>query len=94
MRRSLVLVLLVGLAGCNRHGVADVTLDADAAQRNATASKTLSDLAAAEDASKGPAPVIRDARPAATEPQPEAPAAPANEAAPAVDDTDDADSNG
>ncbi len=49
------LVLLLALAACNRHGVADVTLDADAAQRNATATKTLSDLAAAEAASRGPA---------------------------------------
>ena len=62
--RRLALLLLLGLAGCNRHGVADVTLDADAAQRNATAAKTLTDLVAADAASQGAAPIVRDARPA------------------------------
>ncbi|WP_420138689.1 hypothetical protein [Sphingomonas sp.] len=64
MIRRLALGLLLALAGCNRSGVADVTLDADAAQRNATASKTRDDLAAATSASRGPAPVVRDAEPA------------------------------
>lgn len=64
MKRGGVLLLLAGLAACNRHGVADVTLDAAAAQRNATAAKTLADLQAAADASRGPAPIVRDARPA------------------------------
>jgi len=65
--RRLTLILLVGLAACNRHGVADVTLDADAAQRNATQAKTLGDLAAADAASQGPVPIVRDARPAKSE---------------------------
>ena len=64
MIRRLAIGLLLALAGCNRSGVADVTLDADAAQRNATAAKTLDDLAAATAASRGPAPVVRDAEPA------------------------------
>jgi hypothetical protein len=55
--RPLAMAALLALAGCNREGVADVTLDADAAQRNATAAKTLDDLAAADAASRGPAPV-------------------------------------
>jgi hypothetical protein len=60
---------LLALAGCNREGVADVTLDADAAQRNATAAKTRDDLAAADAASRGPAPVYAvPSRPAAAEP--------------------------
>ena len=63
MIRRLALGLLLVLAGCNRSGVADVTLDADAAQRNATATKTRDDLAAATSASRGPAPVVRDADP-------------------------------
>lgn len=63
MIRRLAFGLLLVLAGCNRSGVADVTLDADAAQRNATAAKTRDDLAAATSASRGPAPVVRDADP-------------------------------
>ena len=63
MIRRLALGLLLVLAGCNRSGVADVTLDADASQRNATAAKTLDDLAAATAASQGPAPIVRDAQP-------------------------------
>jgi hypothetical protein len=65
--RRLSLGLLLVLAACNRSGVADVTLDADAAQRNATAAKTLDDLAAATAASRGPAPVVRDAEPVNTQ---------------------------
>jgi hypothetical protein len=69
---------LLALAGCNREGVADVTLDADAAQRNATAAKTRDDLAAADAAIRGPAPVYAvPARPAAAEPA--APADPADD---------------
>lgn len=99
MKRLLALALLTGLSACNRHGVADVTLDAAAAQRNATAAKTLADLQAADDASRGPAPIVRDARPVETRetPAPEkASAAPVENAAePASDDTsDDADTNG
>ncbi|WP_294393832.1 hypothetical protein [uncultured Sphingomonas sp.] len=64
--RAAPLLLLLALAACNRGGVADVTLDADANQRTATAAKTLADLAAADAASRGPAPVYRPApRPAA-----------------------------
>ena len=63
MIRRLAFGLLLVLAGCNRSGVADVTLDADAAQRNATAAKTLGDLSAANAASRGPAPVVHDAEP-------------------------------
>jgi hypothetical protein len=99
MKRVLILLALAGLSACNRHGVADVTLDAAAAQRNATAAKTLADLQAADQAAQGPAPVVRDAPPAAApaaKPQ-AAPAAPAEEAPeiPAADDTAaDADTNG
>lgn len=67
MSRRLALGLLLILAGCNRSGVADVTLDADATQRNATAAKTLGDLAAATAASRGPAPLVRDAAPVSAE---------------------------
>jgi hypothetical protein len=56
--RRIALAGLLALAGCNRHGAADVTLDADAATRNATAAKTLDDLAAAAAASQGPPPHI------------------------------------
>jgi hypothetical protein len=62
--RGLAIGALLLLAACNRQGAADVTLDADAAQRNATAAKTLADLAAADAASRGPAPVVRDVPPA------------------------------
>jgi hypothetical protein len=60
--RLLAFGLLLALAGCNRHQAADVTLDADAAQRNATAAKTLADIAAADAASRGPAPAVHDTR--------------------------------
>jgi hypothetical protein len=94
MKRLIALSLLVGLAGCNRHGVADVTLDAAAAQRNATAAKTLADLQAANDAAEGPAPTVHDAPPIAA-PKPHAPAAPAEDSAETpVDDAADADTNG
>jgi hypothetical protein len=96
MKRLLALGLLVGLAACNRHGVADVTLDAAAAQRNATAAKTAADLAAAEDASRGPAPAVHDARPAEASAASKASTTPVENAAePAIDDTsDDSDTNG
>lgn len=58
VHRSLLVCLLL-LAGCHRGKVADVTLDADRAAENATAAKTIADLAAAEEASQGPAPIIR-----------------------------------
>ena len=99
MRRTFALALLIGLSACNRHGVADVTLDAAAAQRNTTAAKTLADLQAADQAAQGPAPIVHDARPAeakAAQAPEKAAAAPVdNEAEPAVDDTsEDSDTNG
>jgi hypothetical protein len=99
IRRLIPLLLLAGLAACNRHGVADVTLDADAAQRNATSAKTLADLAAADAASQGRPPIVRD-RPVAAEegvaPARAAPSATAtgNETAMPADDTADVDTNG
>ena len=93
MRRVLAFVVLLGLSACNRHGVADVTLDAAAAQRNATAAKTLADLQAASAAAQGPAPVVRDAKPAVAREQ-AAPAAQENEAEAPVDDAADSDTNG
>jgi hypothetical protein len=72
--RPIALGLLLALAACNRGGVADVTLDADANQRSATAAKTLADLAAADAASRGPAPVYS------------VPQRPAAKAAPAPDE--------
>jgi len=92
VKRAFVFVLLLGLAGCNRHGVADVTLDAAAAQRNATAAKTLADLQAAGDASQGPAPIVHDVRPAAAAPA-AASAPQENEIEAPDDDTADADAN-
>ena len=92
MKRAFAIALLLGLAACNRHGVADVTLDAAAAQRNATAAKTLADLQAAGDASQGPAAVVHDARPAAAAPA-AASAAEENEIEAPDDDTADADAN-
>jgi len=94
MKRAFAFVLLLGLSACNRHGVADVTLDAAAAQRNATAAKTLADLQAASDASEGPAPVAHEAK-AAAPPAAAAPSAPEeNQADAPVDDAADADTNG
>jgi len=92
VKHAFVFALLLGLAACNRHGVADVTLDAAAAQRNATAAKTLADLQAAGEASQGPAPVMHDARPAAAAPA-AASAAEENEIEAPDDDTADADAN-
>jgi len=95
MKRTIALALLGGLAACNRHGVADVTLDAAAAQRNATAAKTLADLQAADQAAQGPAPAVHDARPAVAAPEPAAVAPVENSAeAPEDDMTGDADTNG
>ena len=88
--RSFAFFLLLGLAACNRHGVADVTLDADAAQRNATAQKTTADLAAADAASQGPAPITHDAAPARSAAPASRAAAPA-EAPAAADETPDPD---
>ncbi len=67
MIRRLALGLLLALSACNRGGVADVTLAADASQRNATAAKTAGDLAAAMAASRGPAPIVHDAEPVNTQ---------------------------
>ena len=86
--RRLALLLLLGLAGCNRHGVADVTLDADAAQRNATAAKTQADLAAADAAAQGPAPIVRDAAPARDKPVTATTTAARAETPPAEDEPD------
>jgi len=94
--RPLAFLLLFALAGCNRHGVADVTLDAAAAQRNATAAKTRADLEAAEAAARGPAPAVHDAAPARAPAPSAAPAAAPAETAPEIpaDDTTDVDTNG
>lgn len=91
MKRGAVLLLTIALGACNRHGVADVTLDAAAAQRNATAAKTLADLQAAADASRGPPPIVQDARPAsAPEPAVASKAAPVENATEMpADDTSD-----
>jgi len=99
IRRLAPLLLLAGLAACNRHGVADITLDADAAQRNATSTKTLADLAAADEASQGEAAVVRDRSAATNEKSvPTGSASPAvandSEAAAPADDAADADTNG
>jgi len=99
IRRLVPLLLLAGLAACNRHGVADITLDADAAQRNATSAKTLADLAAADEASQGEAAVVRDRSAATNEGSaPSRSASPAvandSEAAAPADDAADADTNG
>ena len=56
MRKAHALALLLLLAACHRGNVADVTLDADRAAENATAAKTLADIAAAEEASRTPLP--------------------------------------
>jgi len=94
MKRTAAFALLLGLSACNRHGVADVTLDAAAAQRNATAAKTLADLQAAADASQGPAPIVHDARPAAAPKAAATLSAEENEAAAPAEDAADADTNG
>jgi hypothetical protein len=95
MRRCAIGLLLL-LAACNRHRVADVTLDADAAQRNATTAKTLADLAAADDASRGPAPAVHD-NASATNAAAHAETAPADtdesDETPTLDAMDDAQSN-
>jgi hypothetical protein len=88
--RRFAFLLLLGLVACNRHGVADVTLDADAAQRNATAQKTIADLAAADTASQGPAPTVRDSAPVGTN-APTARAAPPGQTPAATDEVPDAD---
>jgi len=94
VKRAFLFVLLLGLSACNRHGVADVTLDAAAAQRNATEAKTVADLQAADDASRGPAPVPHEARPAAA-PAADSPVArPDNQTEATLDETEDSDTNG
>lgn len=97
MKRAIAFALLFGLPACSRHGVADVTLDAAAAQRNATAAKTLADLQAADQAAQGPAPIVHDAPPAAAPAAKPVSPAPVENAveAPAADDmADDTDTNG
>ena len=96
MKRAFAFVLLIGLGACNRHGVADVTLDAAAAQRNATAAKTLADLQAADQAAQGPAPIVHDTRPAVQAAPKPVNAAPVENMAdaPADDMADDSDTNG
>ncbi len=56
MRTRPALGLLLLLGACNRGNVADVTLEADRAAENATAAKTLADIAAAEEAARIPLP--------------------------------------
>ena len=93
MIRSLALgALLLALAACNRHSAADVTLDADAAQRNATTIKTEADLAAADAASRGPAPVVRDIAPTESPAARSSPAPDADETS-AADDAPDVPAN-
>lgn len=91
--RYLAFLVLLGLAACNRHGVADVTLDADAAQRNTTSGKTLEDLAAADAASRGPVPEVHDARPTPANASAAPNATDENEAALPAEDASDADTN-
>ena len=94
MKRSFAFALLLALGACNRHGVADITLDAAAAQRSATEAKTRADLQAADQAAQGPAPAVRDATPAAEPKAEPAPPAPIEDMAETPDDTaTDADSN-
>jgi hypothetical protein len=66
--KRLALASLLLLGACHRGKVADVTLDADRAAENATAAKTLADIAAAEDASSTPLPPRSRAEPAAEAP--------------------------
>ena len=66
------ILALLALAACHRGDTADVTVDADEAAANATAAKTLEDLAAAEAAARRPLP-----RREALEPRPVMPAEPA-----------------
>jgi hypothetical protein len=54
--KRLGLALLLLLSACHKGKVADVTLDADRAAENATAAKTLADLAAADEAASTPLP--------------------------------------
>jgi hypothetical protein len=57
------LALLLLLSACHKGKVADVTLDADRAAENATAAKTLADLAAADEAAGTPLPARQSAAP-------------------------------
>lgn len=68
IRRALALLPVLLLAACHRGDVADVTLDADRAAENATAAKTVADLAAAEAESREPLPPRRTAASAADNP--------------------------
>jgi hypothetical protein len=81
--RRIVPALLLMLAGCGGDGGADVTLDADADLRNATAAKTRGDLAAAVEASRGAAPVYPLPEPPATRERVERPRPAPVEAPPA-----------
>jgi hypothetical protein len=83
--RRVVPALLLMLAGCGGDGGADVTLDADAELRNATAAKTRADLAAAVEASRGPAPVYRLPEPPAPRDRVERPRSEPAEALPVED---------
>jgi hypothetical protein len=74
-RAALAFLLL--LSACHKGKVADVTLDADRAAENATAAKTLADIAAAEEASRTPLPPR--ARPVAESPAAEPEDAPVEE---------------
>ncbi len=66
MSRRPALALLLLLGACHKGKVADVTLDADRAAENATAAKTVADLAAADQAAGAPLPLHRVATPART----------------------------
>lgn len=75
-RPAAALLWLILVAGCHSGKVADVTLDADQAAENATAAKTLSDLAAADAAARAPLPprhaAAHEARPASSQRSPAA----------------------
>ena len=70
MSRHAALALLLLLAACHRGKVADVTLEADRAAENATAAKTVADIAAADQAASTALPLRRPAAATAESPSP------------------------
>ena len=80
VRRAPILALLA-LAACHRGGTADVTVDADETAANATAVKTLEDIAAADAAARRPLPPREASEPHRSPPEATArpPSAPAEE---------------